>query len=171
MPGKLSPLILVALLGCHSAMPTVAVQGERDDVRAMAGMWEGSYESEQNGREGTIQFELRAAGDTARGEVLMLPAAQADYQYQGSAPRGQQNDARPVRTPALLPIKFVRFRPEQVLGTLDPYTDPDCNCEVTTSFIGSIDGNEARGVFAIRGRGTWLAYGEWRAHRVRTATH
>jgi hypothetical protein len=146
-------------------MPTVTVQGEQDDVRAMAGRWEGTYESEQNGREGTIQFELTAAGDTARGEILMRPVDQDPYQYQGSA-RAEQNDLRPLQAPTLLPIKFVRFRPEQVLGTLDPYIDPDCNCQVTTSFIGSVDGNEARGVFAIRGKKTWLAYGEWRAHRV-----
>lgn len=166
MPKQLSAILVVlAVTACHSAMPTVTVQGEVDDVRAMAGQWEGSYESEQNGREGTIQFELTAAGDTARGEILMLPVVRDDYQYQGSA-RGEQNDTRPIRTPSLLPIKFVRFRPEQVLGTLDPYIDPDCDCQVTTSFIGSVDGNEARGVFAIRGRGNWLAYGEWRAHRV-----
>ena len=90
--------------------------------------------------------------------------------YQGSA-RGEPRERRPVREPSVLTIRFVRAQHDQVLGTLDTYIDPDCDCRVTTNFIGSVDGDEARGVFAIRGMKSWLAYGEWRARRVPAATH
>jgi hypothetical protein len=159
-------LALLATLtpACHSRMPAVAVEAKPDALQGMVGRWEGTYESEGNGREGTVQFELSAAGDTARGEVTMLPAWTSEP-YQGSS-RGEPRDRRPVREPTILPIRFVRIEQGQVLGTLDPYIDPDCGCRVTTNFIGSVDGDEARGVFAIRGMKTWLAYGEWRARRV-----
>jgi hypothetical protein len=160
--------LLVVLSACHPPMPKVAVEGDPGAIDALAGQWEGSYESEKNGREGTIQFSLAAAGDTARGEVLMMPAWSSEP-YQGSA-RGEPRERRPVREPTVLTIRFVRAQQGQVLGTLDPYIDPDCDCRVTTNFIGSVDGDEARGVFAIRGMKSWLAYGEWRARRVRTAT-
>lgn len=164
-------LLLLALLptGCHSPMPEVSVKGDPGWITAMRGRWEGSYESEANGREGTIQFELSGVGDTARGEILMRPAAGME-QYTGSA-RGENRDAPPLRTPTLIPIRFVRIDEGQVLGTLDEYLDPDCNCPVTTNFIGSVQGDEARGVFAIRGQRSWLAYGEWRARRVRASLH
>lgn len=160
-------LVLLAGLtaACHSPMPVVSVEAEPDLLQEMVGRWEGTYESEENGREGTVQFELTATGDTARGEVLMMPAWTSE-QYQGSA-RGEPRDRRPVREPVRLPIRFVRIQQGQVLGTLDPYIDPDCDCKVTTNFIGSVDGDDARGVFAIRGMKTWLAMGEWRAQRVR----
>jgi hypothetical protein len=164
----LPPLFLALLAGvvaCNPPMPKVSVEGEPEAIDALAGRWEGSYESEKNGREGTIQFDLTAEGDTARGEVLMMPAWSSEP-YQGSA-RGEPRERRPVREPAILSIRFVRAQQGQVLGTLDPYIDPDCGCRVTTNFIGSVDGDEARGVFAIRGMQSWLAYGEWRARRVR----
>lgn len=156
------PLLLLA---CHSPMPQVTVQGDPGWVAELVGRWEGSYESEQTGREGTLQFELTAVGDTARGEILMLPAL-GEEPYQGSN-RGEPRERRPVRTPTLIPIRFVKVEEAQVLGQLDGYYDPSCRCQVTTSFIGSVDGDEIRGIFAIRGQHTWLAYGEWRAHRVR----
>lgn len=159
-------LILAAglLSACHSTMPMVAVEVEPDALSAMAGHWEGSYESEQNGREGRVEFRLTARGDTAQGEVLMLPAL-VNEPYQGSA-RGEPTEGRPARIPVSLAIRFVRIEQGQVLGTLDPYIDPDCGCQVTTNFIGSIDGDDVRGIFAIRGQKSWLAFGEWRAHRM-----
>jgi hypothetical protein len=168
--GRIMTGALSLLLACHSPMPQVSVQGDPGWIAALAGRWEGSYESEQTGREGTLQFELSSAGDTARGEILMLPAL-ADEPYQGSN-RGEPRERAQIRTPTLLPIRFVRIEEAQVLGQLDPYVDPVCRCKVTTSFIGSVDGDDIRGVFAIRGLKTWLAYGEWRAHRVskRTST-
>lgn len=160
-------LVLLAglLAGCHSAMPTVTVQGDPESIATLAGRWEGTYESEKTGREGTLQFELTRAGDSARGEILMMPAW-TDEPYQGSQ-RGEPRERRPVRTPTLIPITFVKIEDGQVLGQLDPYIDPDCDCRVTTSFIGSVDGDQVRGIFAIRGMKTWLAYGEWRAERVK----
>lgn len=161
-------VLLAGLSGaCHSTMPVVAVKAEPGMLTQMSGAWEGSYESEANGREGTIRFELTADGDTARGEVMMLPAAMEPYQ--GSAP-GATHETRPLREPVLLQINFVEMDEGQILGTLAPYIDPDCDCRVTTNFIGSIDGDSVRGIFAIRGMNTWLAYGEWRAHRVHRTT-
>jgi hypothetical protein len=152
------------LVACHPPMPAVTVQGDPGWIAALTGRWEGTYESEKTGREGTLQFELSRLGDTARGEIMMMPAW-SDEPYQGSN-RGEPRARPPVRTPTLIPIKFVKIEEGQVLGQLDPYIDPDCKCRVTTSFIGSIDGDDVRGIFAIRGMKTWLAYGEWRAHRV-----
>jgi hypothetical protein len=163
-------LILLAALivACQPTMPVVAVKVEPGVLGGMAGSWEGSYESEANGREGTVRFELTAMGDTARGEVMMLPAWTTEP-YQGSA-RGEPRDQRLPREPVLLQINFVEINEGQVLGTLTPYIDPDCDCRVTTNFIGSIDGDHVRGIFAIRGMNSWLAYGEWRAHRVHHTT-
>lgn len=158
---------LALLMGCSSKMPTVTVEGDPGWIVAMAGRWEGTYESEQTGREGTLQFELSGVGDTARGEILMMPAW-TDEPYQGSS-RGEPRERHPLRTPTVLPIRFVKIDEGQVLGRLDPYFDPDCNCQVTTSFIGSIDEEQVRGIFAIRGMKSWLAFGEWRAHRVSKA--
>lgn len=161
-------LLALLLLGCSPPMPRVAVEGDPGWIAALAGRWEGTYESETTGREGVLAFELSAAGDTARGEILMMPAW-TDEPFQGSN-RGEPREPRTVRPPKPLQIHFVRIEEGQVLGRLDPYTDPNCRCEVRTSFIGSIDGDEIRGIFAIRGLKTWLAFGEWRAHRVRSAS-
>ena len=62
----------------------------------------------------------------------------------------------------LLSIRFVRAEGETVTGTLDPYWDPDCSCEVTTTFIGAIFGDRIAGTFtsmrtAGRVSGTWKA--------------
>jgi hypothetical protein len=154
--------------GCHSTLPTVAVEAAPDAMQSLVGHWEGTYGSEENGREGRIQFDLAAQGDTARGEVLMLPSW-TEEQYQGSS-RGEPRPSRPMAAPVPLTIHFVRIEHGQILGTLDPYTDPDCDCTVTTNFIGTIDGNEVRGVFAIRGPRQWQVLGEWRAQRTRKQT-
>ncbi|HWA14908.1 MAG TPA: hypothetical protein VG817_00645 [Gemmatimonadales bacterium] len=156
------------LVACHQAMPTVTVQGDPGWIAAMVGRWEGTYESEKTGREGTLQFELAGVGDTARGEILMLPAW-SDEPFQGSN-RGEPREPRPLRSPTVIPIRFVKIEGGQVLGQLDPYLDPDCRCKVTTSFIGSVDGEDVQGIFAIRGMSAWLAFGEWRAHRVKRGT-
>lgn len=152
---------------CHTPMPTVAVEAQPDAIKEMAGRWEGTYESEENGRNGTMAFDLAAGGDTARGEVLMMPAW-TGLSYQGSA-RGEPSQQRPVRPAVALPIRFVRIEHGQVLGTLDRYTDPDCGSEVSTTFIGSVKGDEAHGSFSIRGTKPCLASGKWRAHRVQPA--
>jgi hypothetical protein len=88
-------------------------------------------------------------------------------------PRGSTGAYRPAPRPTreptgsaapaeVLSIRFVRAEGETVNGTLDPYWDPDCSCEVTTTFVGAVSGDRIAGTFtsmrtAGRVSGTWKA--------------
>lgn len=50
------------------------MQGEPSAVDALAGEWIGSYHGDQTGRTGSITFRVSEDGDSAFGDVLMVPA-------------------------------------------------------------------------------------------------
>jgi hypothetical protein len=80
------------------------------------------------------------------------------------ADEGEQHRAH-TRLAQSLRIDFVRVAPGAVSGTLEPYTAPDCNCIVSTTFTGMIQRDTIRGTFATRGKNGGSRDGEWRLVR------
>jgi hypothetical protein len=136
--------VIVALLGigCASTGPKhIPVTGAPGDVSALAGEWDGDYSSMMSQRSGTIYFSLRAASDTAVGQIMMIPRATVTP---GS---GAPIAAGP---PSSLTIRFVHTIGDSVTGVLDPYTDPSCACTVQTQFNGRMHGEEITGTYETR---------------------
>ena len=64
----------VLLTACSPAPQTpVPLVGAASDVATLAGHWEGAYSSAATGRSGSISFALTASGDSAFGDVVMIP--------------------------------------------------------------------------------------------------
>src|SRR4051794_12970903 len=142
--------------------PTVALGGGKSDVSALAGTWQGEYSSEATGRSGSIKFEFKS-GKVGRGDVLMVPKG-------GFAPAPAGSD--PTATmPQVLMINFVNAEGGVVTGTMDPYTDPACSCEVQTTFVGTITADTIAGTFTSTPSGTppngaaSITTGRWRVSR------
>jgi hypothetical protein len=158
-------LVACAAAGCAYLGPGVPVYGEGEEVAALTGVWEGEYESDDDGRRGTLSFRLAADADSAYGEVVMLaePAGRADAP---DSVRGERPG--PLAPRAERPrVRFVRVERATVAGTLDPYTDPACACLIQTTFQGTLDGDEIRGTFVSwRVSGGTLRRGTWEAERA-----
>ena len=149
-------------LGCALREPTIELTASDFDLNPLVGKWSGQYSSEQTGRSGDISFTLKAGEADASGAVVMMPRP-ADVNVISP-------DRRMVRgflaaTPKqLLTIHFVRKEGSAVAGLLDPYTDPDCGCRVTTAFKGGfVNGRTIEGTYStfssdlsfIPTHGTW----------------
>jgi hypothetical protein len=153
-------LLTAALAGAGSACsstpknpaPDVPIGGAASDISAMAGRWEGIYSSEATGRTGSIVFDVKGGKDMAKGDVLMVPKGAA-------APTSSA-------MPQVLSISFVNAEGGVVRGTMDPYHDPDCNCEVQTTFEGIRRGDSMEGTFTTTGAAT-VATGKWSMHRAK----
>jgi hypothetical protein len=65
----------------------------------------------------------------------------------------------------VLSIAFVRISGGDVTGTLDPYTDPECQCTVQTTFTGKLRGNTIEGTFVTRGPSAREQAGRWKVTR------
>lgn len=152
-------LTVVAILACASTPETVPLVGTSRDLSGLVGEWSGEYDGGSTGRSGSIVFVLRSAADTARGDVMMVPRAS------GEAPsvNGRAGPLQ-LRSGRVLSIAFVRVAGGDVSGTLDPYTDPDCQCTVQTTFTGTLRGNTIEGSFVTRGAGREQT-GRWRVTR------
>ncbi|HEX9610830.1 MAG TPA: hypothetical protein VF978_03000, partial [Gemmatimonadales bacterium] len=74
-PRHVAPSLLLFLAACAASQTPVPVIGAATDVEALAGAWVGEYSSAASGRSGSISFTLRAHGDSAFGDVVMIPAA------------------------------------------------------------------------------------------------
>ena len=159
-------LALAALLagGCGTVHPPVPVATEGGVGTSLAGVWEGTYESRDTGRVGTLTFALSAAGDSAVGEVVMVPRGMPVVVHQEDGRWRWEGVARSE----VLTIRFVRLRPGAVVGELDPYRDPDCGCELRTTFRGTVEGDTALGTFAsAASHASHDAEGTWHAVRRR----
>ena len=155
-------IALVLAPACASAPAAVPVEGRAGDLSALAGHWEGEYESPATGRLGSIVFDLTAGEDHAHGDVLMIPRGSTKAFGPVPAPPGQPSS--PGATSQLLTIRFVKAEGGKVSGTLDPYWDPDCNCEVTTTFVGEVRGNTVAGTFSSS-RNAGRVFGTWKVTR------
>ncbi|HEX9687457.1 MAG TPA: hypothetical protein VGB47_00100 [Thermoanaerobaculia bacterium] len=158
--GNLYLLVLAA--GCASTPAAVPIEGAPAELTALAGHWEGEYSSQATGRLGSIVFDLVAGEDHAHGDVLMIPRG-SNRPY-GRAPRPTGKGPGPTGAPQLLTIRFVHAEGGKVNGTLAPYWDPDCNCEVTTTFVGQVRGDTVEGTFSSE-RNAGRIFGTWKATR------
>lgn len=121
------------------------------DASALVGEWTGEYTSPEAQRAGSIEFSLRAGADTAYGSVIMVPRPTVDPSV-----RPDQIQALTMKgtTSQVLTIRFVRVEGNRVVGRLDPYKDPDCDCQLTTTFRGTFkDPNTIEGTFDSTGSG------------------
>ena len=153
-------IALSAALACRGVPSAVPIAADRASLDALVGSWSGEYESPVTGRTGTIQFTIRPGVDTVYGDVVMIPkhAVQADPTHTGN-PAGSG-----YVVPQPLQIRFVRLAGGEVNGVMAPYTDPECGCEVTTSFRGRVEGDRIAGSFRTTGRGV-ATTGSWRVVR------
>jgi hypothetical protein len=150
---------LLMLATSCAPIPRVAVTASPADLERLTGKWMGEYESAALGRRGSIEFELRAGTNDARGDVLMVPRGGMPYQAR------PYHDAQPVpMTPSfeMLTIRFIRASNGSIVGRLDRYWDPDRNCFANTAFNGSVHQRVVEGTFtttfecgAGEATGTW----------------
>ena len=158
-----SSVVLALLVGaCSSSQPRVQMVGPARDVAALAGEWSGDYSSAASGRSGSISFTLRAQGDSAFGEVVMVPA-------------GLGRPLMPWRDPSVsagqrpqtevLTINFVRVEGTKVSGTLAPYADPATGARLLTNFVGDLQGATINGTYATRLPSGDTQEGRWTVQR------
>jgi len=153
------------LAGCASRPTPVPVIGPSSDLTALVGEWSGEYTSPETGRSGSIVFNLRAGRDTAVGSVVMVPRvtnAQVTPSMEVNQPVVRTGRAQ--TSGELVTIRFVRVEGGHLVGTLDPDRDPDCGCQLTTTFHGAFtDAGTISGTFTSNGssvghvpsRGSW----------------
>ena len=153
--------LAVVTAGCGWRRTPVPVVSDTGSTALLVGNWAGEYSSRETGRTGSISFELASEKDTAFCDVVMIPKAAAIQTgvQEGPAIQGARLQAagQPLR------IRFVRLGDRRVTGTLEPYTDPECNCPVNTTFEGTFTGaNTIEGTFTTRAtepnqttRGKW----------------
>jgi hypothetical protein len=154
---------LVSICACGSSKnpaPAVPVAGTRSSIASLAGRWEGEYSSEATGRSGSVVFDLKPGDTVARGDVLMVPRG-AHAPAEASRLPGTSETLQTM--PQVLRIGFV------VKGTMDPYRDPDCDCEVQTTFVGRVSGDTIEGTFTTTGAGASpITTGRWKMTRKKS---
>ena len=134
----------LAILGaaCGGTQKEVPVKGADNELLKLAGNWEGDYHGLESGRSGPIQFDLRLGMHSAEGEVRMG----------GTTP---------------LKIEFVNVKDNQIRGTIAPYTDPACSCQVETTFLGNRTGDQIEGKFETKlGSTGQVQTGSWQVKRA-----
>lgn len=119
--------IVFTVAACGGSQKAVEVKGGDGELAKIAGDWTGDYHGVESGRSGTIDFSLELGRHTAIGEIHM------------GAP-----DAPPLK------IEFVAVDGGKVHGTIAPYTDPNCTCEVQTTFTGTAAGDTISGTFETK---------------------
>jgi hypothetical protein len=157
-------VVAVLVAGCATISGRVPVQGP--SVAGLVGDWDGTYESRESGRHGTILFRLHALADTAQGAVFIESRPADDLANAGGA-RRMDVPRSPSSTPLFIRIVFVEGN--LIRGVLEPYRDPQCGCLLTTTFQGRLDGNRIEGTFRSEGEGFHHlpSNGEWQVRRIR----
>jgi len=161
-----SALALATLaMACSARQEAVPVVGTASDLEPLAGEWVGEYSSVESGRSGSITFTLAASGDTAHGDVVMIPRG-ANQPLRPAEP-GDPDVVGARSVPEVLTIKFVRVTGNRVSGSLVPYRDPDCGCPLSTTFEGSLKGDVIEGTFESRhGQTNAVLRGRWKVTRT-----
>lgn len=142
----------------------VPVSGPAPDIAALEGEWSGEYRGLETGRTGSILFRLDAGRDTAHGDIVMVPRSGGmthDDALRVAATRHADNQ--------VLTIRFVRVSGQHVAGTIEPYPDPDSECELVTVFRGELDGDRITGTFRTHhvGHDGMAQTGTWWVTRAR----
>jgi len=117
----------------------------------------------ESGRSGSIRFALRAATDSAFGDVVMIPAGLGRplLPWRGENMTG----AAQAPAPTVLTIRFVRVEQGHVSGTLDPYADPQTGARLLTTFSGELKGNTIAGTYTTRLPSGESQTGQWSVQR------
>lgn len=157
-------LILTAAACALNPTP-VPVEGARADIAALAGEWFGEYRSAETGRSGSILFMLEAGQDMAHGDVVMVPR-QTGVEYDDAM---MHTLAHAAPRQQVLRIRFVRVVGSTVVGTMDPYPSPDCECLLLTTFRGELSGDRIEGAFLVHHSGHEMTAqkGTWWAKRTK----
>ena len=157
-----APLVAaIAVAACRYQPARVALQGSPPEIAALAGEWNGEYSGAQSGRSGSITLRITAGGDSAYGDVVMV----ANTGQRLVAAHDPKEHMAHARSADVLHVAFVRVAAGQVSGMLEPYVAPDCQCRVTTSFTGTVQGNVVEGTFVTRGPAGLEQAGRWRVTR------
>jgi hypothetical protein len=163
--GRLAALLLASaalVAACASSNPAPEVPVQGSDLSALSGRWVGEYSSTETGRTGSIVFELRSGDKVARGDVLMKPRVEPQT---GTSLPGTNDTLRTM--PQMLNINFVSATGGVLRGTMDPYTDPSCDCQVQTTFVGRLSGDSIEGTFTTTPQGSAgnITTGRWKISR------
>jgi hypothetical protein len=155
---------------CATRPIPVPVIGPQPEVSALVGDWSGDYNSSETGRSGNIAFSLGAGDDAAIGSVVMMPKPTNDaVPFSGNIDRPIVRTGMPQNTGDVLTIRFVRMEGNQLVGTLDPYRDPEDGCKVTTTFRGEFkNADTIEGTFTTVGSemGHPATSGKWKVTRL-----
>ena len=165
----LLPLLLpLSLAACGVSHTPVPMVGAAAEVSALIGQWSGDYSSAESGRAGSISFTLRAAADSAFGDVVMVPSASGiplqpwrTQDMTGPQPTGAQQ----VPSSTVLKIRFVRVEQGHVSGTLDPYAHPQTGARLLTTFSGELRGNSITGSYTTQLPSGETQTGRWSVER------
>jgi hypothetical protein len=159
----LGGLAAALAIGCQTIPQTpVPLLADPTSLSHLAGAWTGEYWGGAGGRGGSLAFTLRSGTDSLYGDVTMID------------PRGQtirsadpaDVHAQHVRSPQQLRIDFVSVHADSVRGMLEPYVAPDCECTVSTTFLGHVSGDKIAGTFQTRSAGRMQAEGSWEMRRI-----
>ncbi|MEO8911175.1 MAG: hypothetical protein ABI408_13260 [Gemmatimonadaceae bacterium] len=156
--------VSLSVSGCASRKPEIELTSSDFDLNPLVGEWRGTYNSAETGRSGTIAFTLRAGEAAASGDVVMLPRTDSSVASQAMI------DAASIAGRQILTIHFVHKEGNNVVGTLDPYRDPECACQVSTTFQGTFrDHGTIEGTYttvpSVPGAG--VSTGRWLVTRVK----
>lgn len=156
---------LILATACALNPAPVPVEGARADVVALAGEWFGEYGSAETGRSGSILFTLEPGRDTAYGDVVMIPR-EAGVTYDDAT---LHTMAHAAPRQQVLKIRFVRVVGNSVVGTIEPYQSPDCECQLLTTFRGEMSGDRIDGTFTIHhsGHESQAQKGTWWVKRTK----
>ena len=155
----LAGAVVASALGCASKPPEIELTSSDFDLNPLVGEWRGNYTNPAAGRSGTIAFTLHAGVSSASGNVVMIP---------NSADSSLSSPAAVARS--VLKISFIRKEGSKVSGTLDPFRDPNCGCQVTTTFEGAfVDAHTIEGTFSTAPLqvGPKVTNGTWKVTRVK----
>jgi hypothetical protein len=155
-----SALLLAA---CAARQTPVPVVGTARDVATLAGEWVGDYSSSESGRSGSITFTLRAAGDSAFGDVVMIPVGWGRPLVPWRGQNTPDAAARPQSE--VLTINFVRVEQGLVSGTLLPYADPQTGERLVTTFGGELKGSTITGTYTTHLPSGQTQTGRWTVQR------
>ncbi len=153
-------VVAASAVGCApSRPPEIELTSSDFDLNPLVGEWRGNFTNPEAGRTGTIAFTLRAGVSSASGNVVMIPQT-ADSSLSSAAAVAR----------SVLKINFIRKEGRKVSGTLDPFRDPTCGCQVTTTFEGAFtDARTIEGHFSTAPlvAGPKVTNGTWKVTRVK----
>jgi hypothetical protein len=155
-------LLPVLAVACARVDPEpVRLLGDRAELSSLQGTWLGRYEADAQDRYGYIEMRIFSQGDSARGDVLMTYHRREDAAVDPTLERAGIQAAQRE----LLSIRFVRAANGLISGVMAPYNDPECGCQLSTTFTGRLQGDVIKGTYwsqHLNGthkptKGTWQA--------------